>query len=31
LKKCGLAHPAFLEDREACRLSQCALPCDEAR
>ena len=21
LKKCGLAHPAFLEDREACRLS----------
>src|SRR6202789_4304805 len=22
LKRCGLAHPAFLEDRDACRLSQ---------
>jgi hypothetical protein len=26
LKKCGLAHPGFLEDREACRLPQRALP-----
>jgi glycosyltransferase involved in cell wall biosynthesis len=25
LKRCGLAHPAFLEDRDACRLPQRAL------